>query len=409
MRLSQGIYENIINNEILSEINELKDSSVKKLSIDKDESSVILSSYLSKILKQKLEDNDSTEDNINLVNKLIQDFSDSDENLISDNENFLAEVISNQKKVEQTASKSETARPETGFLYSSLFTGRGSKIPLYSEIKKDIESSDEIYFIISFLKLSGLNLIYEDLKKFCNQPGHKLRIITTTYCGITEPKAVQRIAELPNTEVRISYNTKKECLHAKSYIFIRNSGCSTAYIGSSNLSKSAQTEGLEWNIRVTNAENEHIINTAKATFDTYWNNPDFEEYKAGDEDKLRKELKLAKTGEISFDHLQRFTILPHQKKILDKIQVEREQNNNYKNLVVTATGTGKTVISAFDYRRFSNKENSHKLLFVAHRKEIPEQSIKTYRSVLNDVNFGEAENILIQNYRFVFVQNSVLL
>ena len=262
MRLSQGIYENIFNNEILSEINELKDSSVKKLPIDKDESSVILSSYLSKILKQKLEDNDSTEDNIKLVNKLIQDFSDSDENLISDNENFLAEVISNQKKVEQNASKSETARPETGFLYSSLFTGRGSKIPLYSEIKKDIESSDEIYFIISFLKLSGLNLIYEDLKKFCNQPGHKLRIITTTYCGITEPKAVQRIAELPNTEVRISYNTKKECLHAKSYIFIRYSGCSTAYIGSSNLSKYAHTEGLEWNIRVTNAEN--AVNNAKA-------------------------------------------------------------------------------------------------------------------------------------------------
>lgn len=396
MKLSQGIYENIINNEILSEINELTDSSAKTLPIDKEESPVILSSYLSKLLKQKLEESDSTEDNIKLINKLIQIFSDSDENLISDNEHFLAEVISNQKKVEQNAAKSETARPETGFLYSSLFTGRGSKIPLYSEIKKDIESSDEIYFIISFLKLSGLNLIYEDLKKFCNQPGHKLRIITTTYCGITEPKAVQRIAELPNTEVRISYNTKKECLHAKSYIFIRNSGCSTAYIGSSNLSKSAQTEGLEWNIRVTNAENEHIINAAKATFDTYWNNPDFEEYKTGDEEKLRAELKLAKTGGISFDHLQQFTILPHQKKILDKIQVEREQNNNYKNLVVAATGTGKTVISAFDYRRFTNKEKSHKLLFVAHRKEILEQSIKTYRSVLNDSNFGE---LWVANYK----------
>ncbi len=396
MKLSQGIYKNIINNEILSEINELTDSSAKTLPIDKEESPVILSSYLSKLLKQKLEESDSSEDNIKLINKLIQTFSDSDENLISDNEHFLAEVISNQKKIEQTASKSETARPETGFLYSSLFTGRGSKIPLYSEIKKDIESSDEIYFIISFLKLSGLNLIYEDLKKFCNQPGHKLRIITTTYCGITEPKAVQRIAELPNTEVRISYNTKKECLHAKSYIFIRNSGCSTAYIGSSNLSKSAQTEGLEWNIRVTNAENEHIINAAKATFDSYWNNPDFEEYKIGDEEKLRAELKLAKTGGISFDHLQQFTILPHQKKILDKIQVEREQNNNYKNLVVAATGTGKTVISAFDYIRFTNKEKSHKLLFVAHRKEILEQSIKTYRSVLNDSNFGE---LWVANYK----------
>lgn len=144
MKLSQGIYENIINNEILSEINELTDSSAKTLPIDKEESPVILSSYLSKLLKQKLEENDSTEDNIKLINKLIQIFSDSDENLISDNEHFLAEVISNQKKVEQSAAKSETARPETGFLYSSLFTGRGSKIPLYSEIKKDIESSDSV-------------------------------------------------------------------------------------------------------------------------------------------------------------------------------------------------------------------------------------------------------------------------
>jgi len=396
MKLSQGVYENLINNEILSEINELTDSSVRKLPIDKEESSVILSSYLAKLVKQKLEENDSTEENIELVNKLIQDFSDSDENLISDNENFLAEVISNQKKVEQAASKAETARPETGFLYSSLFTGRGSKIPLYSEIKKDIETSDEIYFIISFLKLSGLNLIYEDLKKFCNQPGHKLRIITTTYCGITEPKAVQRIAELPNTEVRISYNIKKECLHAKSYIFIRNSGCSTAYIGSSNLSKSAQTEGLEWNIRVTNAENEHIINAAKATFLTYWNNPDFVEYKAGDEEKLRKELKLAKTGGISFCQLLHYQVQTHQKKILDKIQAERELNHNYKNLVVAATGTGKTVISAFDYKHFHDKESSHKLLFVAHRKEILEQSIGTYRSVLVDNNFGD---LWVANYK----------
>lgn len=389
MKLKQGIYENIINNEILSEINDLPDSSVKKLQIDESESSTILTSYLSKVLKQKWEEKTPLSEKIEIVNNFIKSFPDSDEELISDNENYLAEVISDQKKIEQQASHTETSRPETGFLYSSLFTGRGSKIPLYSEIKKDIESSDEIYFIISFLKLSGLNLIYDDLKKFCNQQNHKLKIITTTYCGITEPKAVQRIAELPNTEIRISYNTKKECLHAKSYIFIRNSGCSTAYIGSSNLSKSAQTEGLEWNIRVTNAENEHIINAAKATFDTYWNNPDFEEYKTGDEEKLRNELKLAKTGGISFDHLQQFTILPHQKKILDKIQVEREQNENYKNLVVAATGTGKTVISAFDYRRFRNNEQSHKLLFIAHRKEILEQSIKTYRSVLNDANFGE--------------------
>ena len=74
-----------------------------------------------------------------------------------------------------------------------------------------------------------------------------MRIITTTYCGATQAKAIEQLAALPNTEIRISYNTDIERLHAKSYIFVRNSGMNTAYIGSSNLSKSAQTEGLEYN------------------------------------------------------------------------------------------------------------------------------------------------------------------
>ena len=113
-----------------------------------------------------------------------------------------------------------------------------------------------------------------------------MRVITTTYCGVTEAKAVERLSLLPNTEIRISYNTKIERLHAKSYIFERNSGFSTAYIGSSNLSKSAQTDGLEWNIRVTNVENPHIIKTALATFNLYWNSKNFEDFKDGGIAKL---------------------------------------------------------------------------------------------------------------------------
>ena len=169
MELNQGVYENVINNEIFSEIQRMEGASVKKLPIDKGESPAILSAYLSKLLRQKLEETASAVENVDLVNKLIRDFSKDEENIICDSENFLAEIISSQKMAEQAALKCGTVRPETGFLYSSLFTGRGSKVPLYSEIKKDIESSDEIYFIISFLKLSGLNLIYEDLKRFCSR------------------------------------------------------------------------------------------------------------------------------------------------------------------------------------------------------------------------------------------------
>jgi superfamily II DNA or RNA helicase len=229
----------------------------------------------------------------------------------------------------------------------------------------------------------------DDLKKFCSQPGHTLRIITTTYCGVTEPKAVEQLAALPNTEIRISYNTKIERLHAKSYIFERNSGFSTAYIGSSNLSRSAQTDGLEWNIRVTNIENPHIIKSAIATFERYWDSANFEDFRIGGIEKFYRELSLQRQPVSSVTMLQHYQILPHQKAILDRLQVEREECGLYRNLVVAATGTGKTVISAFDFKRFHDANPSARLLFVAHREEILKQSAHTYRSVLQDANFGE--------------------
>ena len=156
--------------------------------------------------------------------------------------------MSKHEEARLKATEQNVVRPLTGFRISNLFTGGQSKVPMNAEIERDIESADNIHLIVSFLKLSGLNLIYDKLKKFCENPNHKLRVITTTYCGVTEAKAVERLAQLPNTEIRISYNTRIERLHAKSYIFERNSGFSTAYIGSSNLSKSAQTDGLEWNL-----------------------------------------------------------------------------------------------------------------------------------------------------------------
>ena len=136
---------------------------------------------------------------------------------------------------------------------------------------------------------------------------------------MTDAKAVERLASLPNTEIRISYNTEIERLHAKSYIFERNSGFSTAYIGSSNLSKSAQTDGLEWNIRVTNVENPHIIDAALATFNIYWNSQNFEDFRIGGVDKLYKELEKIRKPKIAADVLSKYTILPHQKQILDKL------------------------------------------------------------------------------------------
>ncbi len=142
-------------------------------------------------------------------------------------------------------------------------------------------SADRIYLIVSFIRWSGLVIFEKILREISKRPGTEIRIITTTYMGATEARALEFLSKLPSTKIKISYNTSHERLHAKSYIFQRNTEYDTAYIGSSNMSKSALTKGLEWNLRVTSEENPHIIEKAKATFDHYWNSNEFEAFEDG--------------------------------------------------------------------------------------------------------------------------------
>ena len=391
MKLQEGAYENLITEELQTDMRETECDGLvcKRDEIDDAESPSMLAEHIGRIVSNRLSDeNLSAEERVAFVNRLIDFIGEQKEDRVVKDREMLSAVVSKQEEARLRATNQNLVRPLTGFRVSSLFTGGHGNVPLNAEIERDIESADNIYLIVSFLKLSGLNLIYDRLKRFCENPEHKLRVITTTYCGVTEAKAVERLAKLPNTEIRISYNTKIERLHAKSYIFERKSGFSTAYIGSSNLSKSAQTDGLEWNIRVTNVENPHIIKTAFATFNIYWNSQNFEDFNEGGVEKLYRELareKSPKNGSANF--LMRYTILPHQKQILDRLAVVREMGVK-RNLVVAATGTGKTVVSAFDYKLFS-EANRNRLLFVAHRQEILVQSRNAYRSVLMDANFGD--------------------
>lgn len=389
--LKKGIYEHIINQETEKNINDSEQAGLVclKQTIDKAESPQMLADYLAHSIRQKLEDIEEQQDRVKLVNQIMIQAGLIYEQQIAESSDLLAEVMSQEQAAMQTESRTETVRPVSGFRVSNLFTGGNSAISLAEEIRREIASADELCFIVSFLKVSGVRILLEDLKKFSSREGTHLRIITTTYCGATQAKAIEQLAELPNTEIRISYNTDIERLHAKSYIFIRNSGMNTAYIGSSNLSKSAQTDGLEWNMRVTSFENPHIIKTALATFEMYWNSPNFENFRIGGIDKFNKEINrnVFRTGSNEFIY-QRYSLLPHQKQILDKLIVEREDRGNNRNLIVAATGTGKTVISAFDYQEFKRTHQRARILFTAHREEILRQSLNTYRSVLQDVNFG---------------------
>jgi superfamily II DNA or RNA helicase len=416
--MNEGIYEELVTQLISEKLKELdKDKFfVKKKIIDKEEASSFLSKHLSHTLKHAFETisgKNKVEQQIEIANKVIrllkeelnkQDFNDD---LITVEGELLSAVFS---KTDAHFSNLDLhlkeITPYTRLTHSELFTGGNSGLSLESELKKEILSSNQINLLVSFIKFKGIIILEKELREFTERGG-KLKVITTTYMGASDYKAIQLLACLKNTEVKISYNTGNERLHAKAYLFYRNTGFHTAYIGSSNFSRSALTDGLEWNLKVTTKEVGHIISKFQKTFDAYWQSDDFELF----DDSIHKEklidaLKQSKIGKAYENNTAFFDIkpFPYQNEVLEKLEVERTVHNRYRNLIVAATGTGKTVISAFDYKHFKQNNKSSKLLFLAHRKEIIQQSLSTFQGVLRDNNIGElwVDGMVPNNFEVVF-------
>ena len=397
--LESGLYEQVINKELGTAIDNASDKDCSTAPIDSAEASKVLSKYIANIIEKGL---DAVVDNggdINsqvalankIVNTIIAESGEEEFSAMSVDERA-EQLLSVLDKIYTNSSKNSLPRPETSIAQSSLFTGAIHEPQMFTELKKEILSADKIDMLVSFIKWSGLRLIIDELREF-TQSGGKLRIITTSYMGATDVKAIEELNKLSNTEIKVSYDTKRTRLHAKTYVFYRNTGFTTAYVGSSNLSNAAISSGLEWNVKVTAKDLPETIAKINATFDSYWNSTEFELYQENKKERLTKALKAEQYHDTNNSSRYMFDINPYsyQKEILDKLKAEREVRSNYKNLVVAATGTGKTVISAFDYKNFSRNHSSEpcRLLFIAHREEILKQSIETFRGVLKDANFGE--------------------
>ena len=399
--LKTGLYEKVISRDLGIQIDSQTDKLTKTATIDEAEASKILAKYIAQIVEKGLDnlvDNGGNiQTQIALANKIVSTIKTETREDVFDGmsvderaEQLLA-LLDKTNTIYALNEKAEIVRPVTSLSQSSLFTGAVNEPQMFTELKKEIVSCNKIDMLVSFIKWSGLRLIIDELRTFTNNGG-KLRIITTSYMGATDVKAVEELRKLQNTEVKISYDTKRTRLHAKTYVFYRETDYTTAYVGSSNLSNVAISSGLEWNIKVTKQDLPDTIGKISATFESYWNSPDFEVYGEEQKERLEKALKAEKYFEGNPDQQYTFDITPYpyQQEILDKIKAEREVRNNYKNLVVAATGTGKTVISAFDYKNFCKKlGRPANLLFVAHREEILKQSVYCFRGVLKDANFGE--------------------
>lgn len=406
--LHEGLYEQVINKGLEAELS-ASDKLSQTAPIDTAEAAKVLSKYVAEVVEKSLE---NVKDNggdissqVELINRIVATIvaqtkeTDFDSKSVTDKAEQLLALMSKQNTILALNEKVEITRPETSIAMSSLFTGAVHEPQMYTEFKKEIVSCNRIDMLVSFIKWSGLRLIMDELTAFA-QRGSELRIVTTSYMGATDVKAIEELRKLPNTQIKVSYNTKITRLHAKAYIFYRDTGFTTAYVGSSNLSNAALTSGLEWNTKITKKDLPETIDKISATFEFYWNDKEFEYYNEGQQERLSKALKAEKYFDTNNPQMYMMDIAPYsyQQEILDKLEAEREVRGYTHNLVVAATGTGKTVISAMDYRRFKkqNPDKPCRLLFVAHREEILRQSMYTFRAVLKDANFGE---LFVGNYK----------
>ena len=286
-------------------------------------------------------------------------------------------------------------RPVTPLSESALLTNAPEERSLGHELRAEIVTADRVDLLCAFVKWHGLRIIEEQLREL-HRRGVPLRVITTTYMGATERRALDRLVREFGAEVKVNYELRTTRLHAKAWLFRRGTGFDTAYVGSSNLSKAALLDGLEWNVRLSAVATPGVLRKFEATFDSYWNNPAFRTYDP-DRDAAELDRALLEAGGGWRDDGRRISLsglevrpLPHQKDMLERLRVEREVHGHRRNLLVSATGTGKTVMAALDYRRLREQWGGDPtLLFVAHRQEILTQSLRTYREVLADANFGE--------------------
>lgn len=397
--LVPGLYERLLDEELslaLSVHPELKPILGK---LDDEEAPHAYGQFLFRLVVRALRDRRPA-DRLALVNRLIALLSATDGLDYLQRKTLLAAtapvLLSLQTAVPGGGELVELPRSTTPLSTSSLLTGARHDPPLEHELRQEMVTADRVDILVAFIKWAGLRLLQPAFEALSAR-GVPVRIVTTSYMGASDPDAIAWLADQPGFSVKVSYDTERTRLHAKAYHFYRKSGYSTGYIGSANMSRAAMTSGLEWTVKVTEVDQRHILQRFTAEFSTYWASPDFETYDSSQAQRLAAAIQHAKSGDAHAGPRFFVDIRPHafQERILDALAATRAAGQ-FRNLVVAATGTGKTVVAAFDYARFcaafakNQPRSSHAtLLFVAHRKEILEQARDCFRTVLRDANFGE--------------------
>lgn len=280
---------------------------------------------------------------------------------------------------------------EGNVAYSAVTTGdQGVDRQLLYQLNMCINKANKIDVIVSFLMTSGVKLLIKQLKRAVNR-GARLRILTGNYLGITQPEALYLLRRELGYDFQLRmYNDSTRSFHPKAYIF-EFDNCRTIFVGSSNISKSALTSGIEWNYCLQEEKDPDNYKIFCATFEELWCNHSL----VMDDDALHSYSKAWHRPAVYKD-MQHQLYDDSDDVTNDRLlyeprgaQIEAlyalnnlRQDGGIKGIVQAATGIGKTFLAAFDSQGFD------RVLFVAHRKEILEQAAKSFRCIRPDKTAG---------------------
>jgi len=388
-KLVYGIYDALLDNHLQAILDQYPELRTVLGKIDVEEQPARYADFVAKVVRQVLREEMDSDKRHQICNAILSHLNDGAEHQAKARQLIAAKKPVLLEVTPPHYAKPGIPRPHTPISESSLFTGSPRDPQLVHELLAEMKSADSVDILVSFIKWSGLRLLMPSLEDLRDRRV-PVRLITTSYMGASDAPAVEWMTRMPNVQTRVSYDTQRTRLHAKAYLFKRDSGFSTAYIGSANMSHAAMTSGLEWNLKVTEQDMLHILEKFTAEFETYWNSREFIPFDPDDPRQLRQAISRARNSKSRKQVFFDLQAHPFQERILEELERDRNINNQYRNLVVAATGTGKTVIAAFDFQRFFQKKQKHsRLLYVAHRQEILEQALDTFRNVLRDHNFGD--------------------
>lgn len=252
---------------------------------------------------------------------------------------------------------------------------------LLNELKQSLKECKSFYFSVAFINYSGIQLLLDTLKE-TEEKGVKGKIITTTYLNFTEPKALEKIQEFKNIDMKIFIAEKEVGFHTKVYIF-ENEDHYKIIIGSSNLTQSALKSNIEWNVKVVSKEGAPFIQDVLKQYDNLWNMSSelddevLQRYMLFLNEIKRTEVRREKV----FENLKPIKPNKMQKRAMENLERLRAYGEN-KALVIAATGTGKTYMSAFDVMECNPK----RMLFIVHREEILKKAKETFDKLLKGKN-----------------------